>query len=251
MKTILVASALGGSGATTTAVRLAEAWLAEGRDVAVGELSAWPSASLITADSRLKVRALPAPVSAAAARSLLKPLAGDVVLLDAARLDDPALLHWVCACDAVLLVTRCDTFSLGAFSRTWPMLEALRAANPAMEFLGFLPTMVRPEEEASLRSLRMGAREHVLGHAIPMDPAESRRSQGACFEGQEPLAPSMDLGSTAAHGACAAELASRLQLPAPKPVAPAAPATTGLFTKLWSAAKRGARLVATPGSASA
>ena len=243
MKRLLIASVLGGAAKTTSAVRLAEAWRKEGRTAAVAELSPWPTASLLRIDDKVSVRSLEAPASEAAAAARLKPIEADVVLLDAARLDDPTLLHWAPCCHAVLLTTRCDDFSLAALQGAWPLLEGLREANPDLEFLGFLPTMIQPGDDDGYSRLKAAARSYLIDHPIVYDAAERRRSQKSCFEGQDPLPAALDRKSAESYAAAAATLATRLDLPAPKPVEEEAPKETGLFTRLWRKATAGVKRV--------
>lgn len=249
MKRLLIASAQGGAAKTTTALRLAEAWRRQGRTASVAELSPWPTAQLMRADDTLPVRALAEPSTEAAARAHLKPLSADAVVLDAARLDDPGLAHWARCCDAVLLCTRCDAHGLGALKGAWPLLEELREWNPDLEFLGFLPVLLREEDAAGYSRLLRSARGYVVEHPIPFDPAEARRSQRACFAGQDPLPASMDRGSLAAYEAVADFVAKRLQLPDPKPVE--APKEQALFTRLWRRAATTVRRVSVAEGATA
>lgn len=243
MKLVMIASGLGGSAKTTTAVRLAETLTALRVPAGVVDLSPYPTAGSLVVANGVPVaggRGASTPITA---RSVLKPYEDrlKVMFVDTGRLDDPALVPWTTLCDGLLLTTRGDRFSLAALEGLGPSLQKVRALNPDMEFLGFLPVMVSPNDSAAVDDLKRAAAKYLLPVVVPADAWEWRRSHAGCIEGLEtaPAAGQPEPPADRAHRDLARFVMTKFALePETEAVmaAAAAPKETGLVSRLWKLA---------------
>jgi len=235
MKVILMTSASGGTGLTTSAVRVAES-LAERRHASlVVDLSPYQCAALLANEQRVSVVNGRALTTEVAVRARLNPEREriDAVLIDAPRLDDPALEPWLPLCDGLLITVRSEPGAIHALSGIWSAIESAKRANPRMKFLGFLPTMAGETEASVERLLESAARGVPRWRAIPFDPRETRRAQETIISGLAPVPAEWPEASAQAYGEAAGTLARVMQI-TQRPEEEKKP--KGLFTRLWKVA---------------
>ncbi|MEQ8821791.1 MAG: hypothetical protein RLY93_16255 [Sumerlaeia bacterium] len=243
MKTILIASATGGSAKTTTAVRLAESLKRARVPAGVMDLSPYPTANYLVREKDVFALNGRGAATSVAVDAMLRPLEDRcrALVIDTGRLDDPMLDFWIEFCDAMILTTRVDAFALKAFEGIWDSLEQRRKDNPEMKFLGFLPVVVGPEEKKNVRQLQLAASRFVLETAVPFDQQEILRAQSTCIEGLDPLPADYGEASREAYDALAAHTIGQLGIEQLPQTEPERKKEVGLFTKLWRVASKSVR----------
>lgn len=244
MHLLLLTGAKGGSARTTTAVRVCEALVARGIPAGIVDLSPYPTAHMILRDSRVFVLSGRNATTQIAAQSLLKPFEkpNSLVVVDAPRLDDPALLPWLPLVKSMVLTTAINSHAVAAMPALWQSAARLHKLQSGIAFLGLLPVLVREEERAMLAELQKGLPDRMLPVAVPFDLDERRRALAGLIEGDIGIvAP--DGPALAAWEALSRHLETRLGLVAevvvPKAESSAEEAAPkGMLSKLWKLAAK-------------
>jgi cellulose biosynthesis protein BcsQ len=232
MKIILIASAKGGSGKTTVAVRLAEQAAARGFRSIVIDLSAYPAASLIAAKN-VRVLAARTATTPHAVRATLKPLASttDIAFIDTGRLSDPILDNWLPLVHAHLLLLETTPQAIASLPALWKMIENAKRANPETQFPGFVVAQLKDKQQDLRRQIQRRFPEHFFPEAIPFSEIEPLVAQSGCY-----TLPLIERGLDATPYARILDRVCTLTKLVP-PAAAESTETKGILGKLWGLAK--------------
>jgi cellulose biosynthesis protein BcsQ len=237
MKLVLIGSAHGGSGRTTTAVRLAEEAARRGIRAGIFDLSPWPAARFLCRDSRVFVANAREATSPVAAGAMIKAYRdrADIAFLDTGSLHDPLLAFWLTEVTHVLLTTRPSRMAFRALPGANDALRTIRDSNPRLEFLGFLITMTQGELTPELRAMRAAFQKYTINTIIPFGVHEKRRAQEHAIAGLDEVPLGGQDSAAIAYAKLAEELVKRLQLSAPK-VQEETTEKVGMLARVWKLA---------------
>jgi len=238
MKIVIVASATGGSGKTTTCVRTAEALTKQNIPAVVVDCAPIKTAKFLRRDQSVPILDGKAATTVTATKALLKPYEEShaLALLDTGSLDEEELTPWIKGADSILLTTRIDRFSLSALPGVWDVLKIRKAQREELEFIGFLPIAVTSSQEKTRYRFESIAGEYGIKSTIPNDLAEYVTSMSCVIEGIDDFKSRES--AELAYAAFARDLTQRLSL---KPIVKEQTNQVGLFTKVWRKAAQAAK----------